>query len=354
MRKLGIVLLGVVVFFFGFVLAKAIEKQSKDINTITIERMNIERSLAVAGYIEPKQVIDVRSSISGTLDQLLVKVGEKVELGKALASIRFVKDPIEMRQLSDNIEVSKRKLETKKLQFERTRSLYDKGLISKEEFEQAETDYEVMLKNHETIVAELAMVVGGQTTNQISNIITATNSGTVIELPIKEGGSVMARGAYSEGSIIARIADFNTMEFVGAVAESDIDMVKVGSIIEITMATNSKVVVLGTINEVTPTAKRTNGIVTYEIHALIDSQSIASTNIYSGCSAMAKIILDSVENVWGINEKYIHYKGDSAYVEVVESNKHIKKQTVVLGLSDGINAQIVSGVDSLSLIKAED
>lgn len=52
------------------------------------------------------------------------------------------------------------------------------------------------------------MVTGEQTSDMISNIINATNSGTIIELPIKEGGSVMARGSYSEGSVIARIADF--------------------------------------------------------------------------------------------------------------------------------------------------
>jgi len=354
MNKATIFLSIVVVFFFGFVLAKAIEKQYEELPTTTIQRMNIERSLSVAGYIEPERVIDVRSSISGTLDQLLVSVGDKVELGKSLASIRFVKDPIEMRQLRDNIEISKRKLETKKAQFTRTKALYDNGMIATEEYEQEETDYEVMLKNHETIVAELAMVTGTQNTNQISNIITATNNGTVIELPVKEGGSVMARGSYSEGSVIARIADFNSMEFVGAVAESDINKIAIGAIVEITMATNPDAVVLGSINEITPTARRNNGIVTYEIHAMIDTHSLHDCNIYSGCSAMAKIVIDRAYNVWCLGEKNIHYRGDSAYVEVVQTNKHIVKKTVSLGLSDGINTQIVSGVDSLTLIKTEE
>lgn len=96
----------------------------------------------------------------------------------------------------------------------------------------------------------------------------------------------------------------------------------------------------GSINEITPTARRNNGIVTYEIHAMIDTHSLHDCNIYSGCSAMAKIVIGRAYNVWCLGEKNIHYRGDSAYVEVVQPNKHIVKKTVNSCLSDGISTSM--------------
>ena len=208
MSKVGIAILCLVVFGIGFVVSRAVEKQNEEIETISMERRNIEKTLVLSGTIEPERVIDVRSSISGNLSRLMVNVGDVVRQGDPLASVRFVKDPIEVRRLRDNIEVSKKKLDVVTAQYERSKSLHEEGYLSDEEFESVSAEYASMKKNHETLAAELAMVTGEQTSDMISNIINATNSGTIIELPIKEGGSVMARGSYSEGSVIARIADF--------------------------------------------------------------------------------------------------------------------------------------------------
>ena len=213
MSKVGIAILCLVVFGIGFVVSRAVEKQNEEIETISMERRNIEKTLVLSGTIEPERVIDVRSSISGNLSRLMVNVGDVVRQGDPLASVRFVKDPIEVRRLRDNIEVSKKKLDVVTAQYERSKSLHEEGYLSDEEFESVSAEYASMKKNHETLAAELAMVTGEQTSDMISNIINATNSGTIIELPIKEGGSVMARGSYSEGSVIARIADFGSMTF---------------------------------------------------------------------------------------------------------------------------------------------
>ena len=354
MKTIRTIIICVVVFLLGFVIVKAVKKSNEKVQTVTIQRVSIDKTLAISGYIEPDRVIDVRSNISGTLQKLMVNLGDKVELGRALASIKFVKDPIELRQLKDNIEVSRRRLDAKRIQFERTQKLYNQGFVNKEEFEQEQTDYEVMKKNHETFVAELEMVEGQQSKNKVSNIISATNSGTIIDLPVKEGGSVMARGTYSEGSIIARIADFASMNFVGSVAENDIDKVKLGTTIEITTATDRASTIRGVVTEIAPVSTRTNGIVTFEIKAAIDKADLDSHHIYSGSSAMGKISIAKRDSVWGINEKYVFYRGDSTYFNTVDDKGHVQKTFVKLGVSDGINVEVISGVDSTTLIKSEE
>ena len=350
MSKVSLTFLLIVVFFFGFVLAKAIEKQSEEIKTVSMSRNDIEKTLTLSGYIEPERVIDVRSSISGTLDKLLVKVGDVVVQGKSLASIRFVMDPVEVRRLRDNLEVSKNKLDVITSQFERSETLYNEGFLAKEEYENVVSEYVAMKKNYETLVAELAMVTGEQTNDMIPNVINATNSGTVIELPIKEGGSVMARGLYSEGSIIARIADLSCMVFEGYVSEVDVDKIKVGTPITFSVATSPTGVVNGVISSISPTATRGQSIITYSVYATIDLSTVGSTHIYSGCSAIGTIVTEKETNVWSLNEKYLHYEGDSVYVDVLDEKERVKKKYVKIGISDGRNAQIVSGIDSLSQI----
>ncbi|MCQ2974183.1 MAG: efflux RND transporter periplasmic adaptor subunit [Bacteroidales bacterium] len=354
MKTIRTIIISVIVFLLGFVIVKAIKKSNEKIDTISIKRVNIDKTLTISGYIEPDRVIDVRSNISGTLQKLMVNLGDKVDLGKSLASVKFVKDPIELRQLKDNIEVSKRRLDAMTIQYERMQKLFNDGFVSKEEFEQEQTDFEVMKKNHETLVAELDMVEDQQSKNKVSNIISATNSGTIIELPVKEGGSVMARGTYSEGSIIARIADFSSMNFVGTVAENDIDKVKIGTNIEITTATNRDITISGIVTEIAPVSSRSSGVVTFEIKAAINKDDLNSHKIYSGSSAMGKITIAKRDSVWGINEKYVNYRGDSTYFNIVNKKGHIEKTFVKLGISDGINVEIISGVDSTTLIKSEE
>lgn len=350
MSKVGFIILFIVVFFFGFVLAKAIEKQSEEIETITMTRKTIEKTLSISGNIEPERVIDVRSSISGTLDKLMVDVGDVVEQGSPLASIRFVKDPVEVRRLRDNIEVSKKKLDVFTSQFERSEKLYEEGFLSKEEYESILAEFDAMKKNYETMVAELAMVTGEHTQDMIPNVINATNKGTIIDLPIKEGGSVMGRGSYSEGSVIARVADFSCMVFEGDVSEVDVDKIKVGSPITFSIATSSSSVIHGVISSISPTATKGRSITTYRVYATIDLLSAGSTNIYSGSSATGRIVIDRVENIWSLNEKYLHYEGDSVYVEVLDDKGNKKINYIEIGISDGQNTHIVSGLDSLSQI----
>ncbi|MBQ3635761.1 MAG: efflux RND transporter periplasmic adaptor subunit [Bacteroidales bacterium] len=351
MSKVGIAILCLVVFGIGFVVSRAVEKQNEEIETISMERRNIEKTLVLSGTIEPERVIDVRSSISGNLSRLMVNVGDVVRQGDPLASVRFVKDPIEVRRLRDNIEVSKKKLDVVTAQYERSKSLHEEGYLSDEEFESVSAEYASMKKNHETLAAELAMVTGEQTSDMISNIINATNSGTIIELPIKEGGSVMARGSYSEGSVIARIADFGSMTFQGDVSEVDVDKIKVGTPMTITIATSSEAVLKGTISSISPTASRTKGITTYKVYATVDLTSAGETHVYSGSSATGRITTAKADSVWTLDEKYLHYNGNTVYVETVDENGKIKRPCVELGLSDGQYTEIVSGVDSLTRIK---
>lgn len=354
MSRVVIAILSVTLFLLGFVVSEALKKQHEEIATITMERRDIKREISISGHIEPERVIDVRSSISGTLGRLYVKVGDVVVPESPLASIRFVKDPIEVRRLRDNIEVSRKRLDAVTSQLRRTEALHTEGFMSDEEYEAFCAEYAAMKKNHETLVAELSMVTGERTKDMIPNVITATGPGTVIELPIKEGGSVMARGTYSEGSVIARIADFGMMVFEGEVSEVDVDKVKVGAPMEITVATAAEGSLRGTITSISPTATRARGIVTYRVQAAVECGKESEGNnvkLYSGCTANGCVVLESAASAWSLNEKYVRYEGDSAWVEIVNERGRVERRNVQLGISDGLYTEIVGGLDSLTLIK---
>ena len=144
------------------------------------------------------------------------------------------------------------------------------------------------------------------------------------------------------------------MVFEGDVSEVDVDKIKVGTPMEISVATSPGTTIRGVVNTISPTATRTKGITTYRVFATVDLNSAGGIHVYSGCSATGRIITAKADSVWALNEKYVHYDGDSVYVDIVDEKDRVKKQYVKLGISDGLYTEVVSGIDSLTRIKKID
>ena len=102
------------------------------------------------------------------------------------------------------LEIAETRYLTAEASFERTENLYVKKLIAQEMYEGEKSNLAVLLSEYESVESELDMLKGQYNQRNI-NIITATDAGTILELPIKEGGSVMARGTLNEGTTVARL-----------------------------------------------------------------------------------------------------------------------------------------------------
>lgn len=338
--------------FVGFVIYRAIlSNRGSEATIIHPEFRNIEKTLTIPGVIQPLKEIEIKSTISGVLDELFVQIGDKVIYGQPLARVQFVKDPLEYKRLLKDLEVARTRLQNEEKIFERAQELFDKNVIALEEYENERMNLSIVQSEYQAIVAELDMTKGKYNLKEVSNIITVTDNGTVLELPIKEGGSVMARGTLNEGTTIAKIADLQSLIFKGNVLESDVIQLEIGMPLKLTIGPSKELELTGVISLIAPKGFIQDGVAKFELTADLSVPEQSRSIVRAGCTANATVLLEQKINVLALEEKYFQFNYDSIYVEVEDEQGKFKKQFIKTGISDGIYTEIISGIDSLAIIK---
>lgn len=336
----------------GFIVYQAILSRRKtEADTTAAQFRDIEKTLTIPGVIHPLKEIEIKSSISGVLAELLVQIGDEVTAGQPLAKVQFVKDPLEYKRLLKDVEVAKTRWLNEKNNFERTEELYGKHVVSPEEYENARSSVAVIQAEYQALLAELDMTKGIYTQQGISNTITATGNGTILELPVKEGGSVMARGTLNEGTAIARLADLKSLVFKGNVLESDVIRLRKGMEMTFTVGPSDEIVLKGVIGLIAPKGFIQDGVARFEVTAALVIPDSCRELVKAGCTANATVVLEKKAHVLSLDEKEFRFSNDSVYVEVQTEKGGFRKQPVETGISDGIYTEIVAGIDSTARIK---
>lgn len=339
--------------FVVFIIYQAVQS-SKDTEEITVTAgyRDIEKTLTISGVIQPFKEIEIKSTISGVLDELFVQIGDEVAFGQPLARVQFVKDPLEYKRLLKDLEVAETRLNNGKKNFERTKELFEKQVIAPEEFENEQSSLAIIRAEYEAVVAELDMMKGIYSRKDISNIITATASGSILELPVKEGGSVMARGTLNEGTTIAKVADLKSLVFKGNVLESDIIRLKPDMAMILSVGPMKEATLSGRINLIAPKGFIQDGVARFEVTANLIIPEQFQPMVKAGCTANATVVLEKREHVLALEEKHFQFSYDSVYVDVKNEKGKYKKLFLKTGISDGLYTEILEGIDSSMIIKA--
>lgn len=354
MKTTRTVILTIMLLAVGYIVYRIMLDVNKEIwPTVSARKMDIERTLTIPGVILPIKEIEVKSSISGVLEELYVQVGDFVRQGQNIARVQYVKDPLEYQRLSREMEVTMIKYNKAKESFSGTESLYHSRLISKEEYQTEKSNVDVLESQYLSTTTELNMLKGKYQSG-VTNIITATNSGVILELPVKEGGSVMARGTWNEGVTVARIADLHALVFKGNVSEADVLLLAPSMHMTLSLTANKDLCLSGVVSLIAPKGVvRENGVSYFEVTATIDVPDTCSSRIKAGCTANARAVIQRKTNVLALEEKYFQFDYDSIYVEVEDENGKFSKQFLQTGISDGIYTEIISGIDGRDRIKVK-
>ena len=346
---IAVILLTVVLKYFKDANAKAIEsfKVEKPFYT------SINTKVVATGKLIPEEEVELKPQISGIVDEIFVEEGDVVKKGDLIAKIRVVPNEQNLVSAKSRIVATKLAFDNAKIVFERNKSLFDKGVISKQDFENNELAFNQARENlsqaqNDYQIIKLGSIASGTFAN--TNIV-AQISGTILEIPVREGDQVIQSNTFNEGTTIATIADMCLMIFEGKADEAEVGKLKEGKAIK---------VVLGAIQDKTFPAKLTfiapkgieeNGAVQFTIkaHVTIDS----SINIRAGYSANAEIDIEARKNVLAIREALLQYNRitQKPYVEVQLSRDKFRKVDVELGLSDGIKVEIKDGIKKDDNIK---
>ena len=276
-----------------------------------------------------------------------------MQKGDLIAKIRVV--PNEQSLVSANSRIKTAQLSKNNAQtlFDRNKALFEKGVISKQDFENSELSLNQAVESlrqaqNDYQIIKRGSLSGGSSAN--TNII-AQIPGTILEIPVREGDQVIQSNNFNAGTTIATVADMSIMIFEGKVDESEVGKLEEGKDIA---------VVLGALNEqefpakltfVAPKGIEENGAVQFTIKA--DVQVEQSTKIRAGYSANAEIEIESKDSILCIKEALLQFNRitENPFVEIQEDDGKFKKVDVELGLSDGINVEITDGVKEGDKIK---
>jgi len=321
---------------------------------------NITKKTVATGSILPKREVQIKPQVSGIIEALYVEAGENVRAGQLIAKVRVVQNLSgknnDLRTINEGeraVETAKVSFENARIEKERQEKLLAQKAISQQEYQRALTEYNMRKEEWER--AERALDITRQNVLQnsgrIANEIYSTVDGMVLDVPVKVGSSVIERNNFNEGTTIAIVADMNSLLFEGKVDESEVGKIKEGMDLNLTIGAIPDKVFKAKLEFISPKGVTEEGAIKFQIKAkvLLNQDDF----IRAGYSANADIVLDHKDSVLAIKESLLQFgKKDSVFVEVESSQPQVfEKRLVKTGISDGINIEILSGIDKNAKIK---
>jgi HlyD family secretion protein len=316
-------------------------------------KTNIVNKTVATGKVTPLEEIEIKPQISGIIDKIFLEEGAQVKKGDLIAKVRVVPNEQALSSARGRVNSAQIQLGNAEISFNRNKALFDKGVISRSEFEaielafnQAKQDLQNSQNDYQIIRKGSAGSSGAANTN-----IRAQISGTILEIPVKEGDQVIESNNFNAGTTIASIADMTKMIFEGKVDEAEVGKIKNGTVLEVSLGAIEKKKYPAKLNFIAPKGTEENGAVQFKIKGdlTLDEEFF----VRAGYSANADIVLEQKDSVLSIKEGLLQFdkKTEKPYVEVKTGDDTYERRDVELGISDGVNVEIISGVTDKDEIK---
>ena len=372
MKRIGtIITLTVILIAFIFGIRYIYLKDQKDpvvYETQKSFRYTILKKTVATGSIVPKEEVLIKPNISGIIDQIFVEAGDYVKSGDLLAMVKVVPNVSSLNSAKNNINSVSTQVETAKLAFQnqesiynRQKGLFEKGVISANEFDNAQLSYNQSLQRYKQEQISLNnarqnydIIKTGTTSGMgaaANTEIRATVSGMVLDVPVKTGNQVIESNNFNDGTTIATIADVTNMIFEGKVDESEVGKIKEDLALEITVGAIDNKKFDATLDYIAPKGIDENGAIQFEIKGTLNKKD--AVFIRAGLSANASIILARADSVLALKEALIQYdiKTKIPFVEVEIGDQKFERKEIELGISDGINVEVKAGISPNDKIK---
>lgn len=354
-KILGIVLL---IGVFGGTLFFLYNKSKKKPDVFETKNpfiSNVMQKTVATGSVVPRFEIDIKPQVSGIIDQLFVEAGDRVEKDQVIARIKIIPDMVTLNAAETRLNRAKISFEDSKNDFERQQGLFDKNVISYEEYKNAKVAYDSAREELTAAENNLELIKNGVTKKAettTNTLVRSTITGTVLDVPVKVGNSVIQSNTFNDGTTIATVANMNDMIFEGKVDETEVGKISAGMPIELEIGAIEKEKFMAELEYISPKGVEENGAIQFEIKASV--QLMEGQYIRAGYSANANIVLDRKDSVLVIPEGLLKFENDSSYVEIqTATEQQFEKRFVQTGLSDGINIEITNGLNKEDKVKGE-
>ncbi|MGN0187216.1 MAG: efflux RND transporter periplasmic adaptor subunit [Paludibacteraceae bacterium] len=347
---LGVLIVGTFVFLWQKSRPKAVVYDIVKPSVQTIAKKTV-----ATGKIEPRNEVEIKPQISGIISAIYKEAGQKVAVGEVIALIKVIPEMSQLNSAEGRINVAKIELERLETQYKRDKTLYEQKVLAREDYETSLANYQKAKEelqnandNYEIIRDGISRRSGSYGNTQIRSTI----AGTILDIPVKVGNSVIQSNNFNDGTTIATIADLGDMIFEGKIDETEVGRIREGMNIVLSIGALPDHKFDAELEYISPKGTEENGAVMFEMKAAAHIPD--SVIVRSGYSANAEIILAQRNNVLSIPESSVVFENDSSFVYVLKSDEgspqQFERQFVTVGLSDGINIEVISGVtDSMQV-----
>ncbi len=352
-KQIGIGALILGVLFAGSFFIKSNSKALIDYETTGLIKASIENKIVATGKVIPKDEVEIKPQIAGIIDAILVEEGALVKAGDLLARIKVVPNEQSLNNAQGRVKTLEIVLSNSEVEFIRNKTLFTKGIISEQEYNAVELRYKQATQDLANAKSDLQIIKQGSAggSSMANTNIRATVSGTILEIPVKKGDQVIQANTFNAGTTIATIADLNIMIFEGKVDESEVGKLSKDMGLIITLAAIEDKEYEAKLKFVAPKGTEESGAVQFKIEGevYLDSEYF----VRAGYSANASIITDKRDSVVAISEALLQYDKETKkpYVEVAVAEQEFERRDIELGLTDGVNAEVLSGVTDEDKIK---
>ena len=342
----GIVLIAAVT---AWLLSGNEKKEEIAFDTAKVAPANIQNSITATGTIEPVTSVTVGTQVSGIVNKLYVDYNSVVKKGQVIAELDKTNLISELKTAQANLTSAQSTLNFQAENFKRYATLYKKGLVSADDYENAQLTY----KQAKEQVASAQETVRKAQTNLGYATITSPIDGIVLSKSVEEGQTVAASFSTPELFTIAK--DLTNMQVVADIDEADIGDVADGERVTFTVDAYPDDKFEGVVKQVRQEATTTNNVVTYEV---VISAPNTDLKLKPGLTANVTIYTAERKGVLSVPSKALRFTptketvGNKKIVDTeaknkvwtLENNNTLKAHAVNIGMTDGTHTQILSGI----------
>ncbi len=324
------------------------QPQPVEYEEFTATYTDIRKTTLITGRIEPRNEVSVKPQISGIITDIYKEAGENVTAGEVIAKVKVIPDESQLSSAQARIRLADINARQARVDYEREKTLYDKGLVSGDEYDQKRKAWQQAAEEVRAAKDNLEVVRDGvskENASSSSTLVRSTISGLILDIPVKVGNTVILSNTFNDGTTIATVANMADLIFRGNVDETEVGRLVTGMPMKITVGALQDERLQASLEYIAPKATQNNGANQFEIKAAVHI--VGTGKIRSGYSANAEIVLAEARQALTVPESAITFEGTDTYVYVVkerEGQKSYDKRRVTTGLSDGINIQVKSGL----------
>ena len=327
------------------------KEQKAEFETAKVEKQNISTSITATGTIEPVTSVTVGTQVSGIVSKLYVDYNSVVRKGQVIAELDKTNLISELNRAKADLSSAQSSLNYETANYSRYKTLFDKGLVSADEFENAKLSYE---RARQTVNSSRESVQKAQT-NLGYATITSPIDGVVLSKSVEEGQTVAA--SFNTPELFTIAQDLTDMRVIADIDEADIGGVKEGQRVTFTVDAFPDDKFEGQVTQVRQQATTESNVVTYEV---VISAPNKDLKLKPGLTANVTIYTLEKNDVLAAPAKALRFVPNEALlskgqqIEDIEAPTKVwtlegntfKAHAVQTGTTNGMLTEIISGISA--------